>query len=139
MPLSGFRVTPGPGGPHTSIIDALCGAADDRHMAMHSHLPLTDVACEEVAMRFRAAQRHMEDHLLWIQMAHAGYRMVMIELPLATLHKPAFGAGGQSAQLLAMERAELGNYRRLRSEAASVRPCWPCFRLGRWRSSCAGC
>lgn len=69
-----------------------------------------------VALRFRASQRHMEDHLLWMQIACSGLKIVVIELPLAVLHKPAFGASGQSADLLAMERAELGNYRLLRSE-----------------------
>lgn len=69
-----------------------------------------------IAVRFRSAQRHMEDHLLWLQIAYAGHRIVAIELPLATLHKPAFGAFGQSAQLRAMEYAELGNYRLLHSE-----------------------
>ena len=69
-----------------------------------------------VEARFRPEQRHMEDHLLWMQLACAGHRVVVIELPLATLHKPAFGASGQSAQLHAMQRAELGNYRLLRRE-----------------------
>lgn len=69
-----------------------------------------------IAARFRADQRHMEDHLLWMQLAQSGNRMVVIEAPLATLYKPSFGAAGQSAQLLAMERAELGNYRLLHTD-----------------------
>lgn len=63
-----------------------------------------------VAQRFREAQRHMEDHLLWMQIAFAGERVLLIEAALATLHKPIFGASGLSAELLAMERAGLRNY-----------------------------
>jgi teichuronic acid biosynthesis glycosyltransferase TuaG len=69
-----------------------------------------------IANRFRAGQRHMEDHLLWLHIAYAGHRIVVIEMPLAALHKPAFGASGQSAQLSAMECAELGNYILLKNE-----------------------
>ena len=43
-----------PVGPCIGIIDLPCCGYDDRHMAMHAHLPLTDAGCEEVAMRFRA-------------------------------------------------------------------------------------
>lgn len=70
----------------------------------------------DLAARFRDGQRHMEDHLLWMQLALAGHRIARIELALASLHKPQFGAGGQSGDLHAMERAELGNYRLLRRE-----------------------
>ncbi len=70
----------------------------------------------EIGMRFRPDRRHMEDHLLWMQLAYAGHRIVVIELALATLHKPAFGASGQSAELLAMQRADLENYRLLFSD-----------------------
>jgi DNA-binding transcriptional ArsR family regulator len=57
-------VTTGPGGTSTGIIDHACCAADDHHMAMHAHLPLTDVACDEVAMRFRALSEPMRLKIL---------------------------------------------------------------------------
>ncbi len=66
--------------------------------------------------RFRAGQRHMEDHLLWMQMALRGRRPARIELGLVSFYKPQFGAAGQSADLRAMERGELANYWRLRAQ-----------------------
>lgn len=71
-----------------------------------------------LAHRFVDGQRHMEDHRLWLEIAHAGERVVRIEAPLAAHHKPDFGADGLSADLVAMERAELGNYRALFSAGA---------------------
>ncbi len=69
-----------------------------------------------LSARFRPGQRHMEDHLLWLQLALDGQRIARIELALASLYKPQFGAGGQSGELRAMEEAELANYRLLRGE-----------------------
>ena len=66
-----------------------------------------------LSARFRDGQRHMEDHLLWMQLALDGQRVARIELALASLYKPQFGAAGQSGDLFAMEAAELGNYRLL--------------------------
>jgi len=63
--------------------------------------------------RFREGQRRMEDHRLLLDMARAGERLALLKLRLAAHHKPDFGAGGLSANLLAMERAELGNYQEL--------------------------
>ena len=75
----------------------------------------------EIPLRFPAEQRHMEDHRLWLELVRAGHRLARIEAALALIHKPAFGAGGLSAELSAMERAELGNYRALyRSGAISA-------------------
>ena len=67
----------------------------------------------ELRGRFPDGQRHMEDHRAWLQFAFSGHRIVMIDLPLAARHKPAYGASGQSADLIAMERAELENYRQV--------------------------
>jgi teichuronic acid biosynthesis glycosyltransferase TuaG len=69
-----------------------------------------------LSARFRPGQRHMEDHLLWMQLALGGQRIARLELPLASLYKPQFGAGGQSGALREMEVAELANYRLLRDE-----------------------
>jgi glycosyltransferase involved in cell wall biosynthesis len=66
-----------------------------------------------ISVRFRNGQRYMEDHLLWMQLAFAGQKILLIELPLATLYKPAFRTTGLSSNLISMERAELGNYRLL--------------------------
>jgi glycosyltransferase involved in cell wall biosynthesis len=76
----------------------------------------------ELPLRFPERQRHMEDHWLWLEMTRAGHRIARIEAPLAAHHKPQFGAGGLSAQLGAMERAELGNYRALHRAGAIGAP-----------------
>jgi hypothetical protein len=49
-----------------------------------------------------------------MEIALSGHRIVRIELPLATIYKPLFGASGLSADLLQMEKAELSNYGTLR-------------------------
>lgn len=67
-----------------------------------------------LGQRFRDGQRHMEDHLLWMQISLAGHRIARIELELTMLFKPQFGGSGQSAELWAMERAEIKNYALLR-------------------------
>lgn len=67
----------------------------------------------DVPQRFEESRRHMEDHLLWLRIAYSGAGVLLIDAPLAAIHKPIFGARGQSAELLAMERAELQNYRLL--------------------------
>jgi hypothetical protein len=76
----------------------------------------------DIPFRFLQDRRYMEDHLLWTQIAFSGLRVLLIELPLAILFKPAFGVSGQSAALLQMELAELANYRRLRQEGRISAP-----------------
>lgn len=63
--------------------------------------------------RFRSQQRHMEDHLLWLEVVFGGGKAVKIVSPLAAIFKPQYGASGLSSQLWAMEKGELGNYKRL--------------------------
>jgi hypothetical protein len=55
----------------------------------------------------------MEDHLLWMEIALAGYKIAKLDAPLAILGKAQFGESGLSADLWAMELAELDNYRYL--------------------------
>jgi len=62
-------------------------------------------------LRFPYGQRHMEDHRLWLDVARAGHPIVRLRPILAAHHKPDYGASGLSADLLAMEKAELANYR----------------------------
>jgi teichuronic acid biosynthesis glycosyltransferase TuaG len=66
--------------------------------------------------RFREGRRYMEDHLLWQTLALSGERIAVLQAPLAMIHKAPYGAGGLSADLLAMERGELANYWVLRGE-----------------------
>lgn len=64
----------------------------------------------DLPYRFREGRRYMEDHLLWQTMALSGERIAVLRAPLAAIHKAPYGAGGLSADLLAMERGELANY-----------------------------
>jgi glycosyltransferase involved in cell wall biosynthesis len=61
--------------------------------------------------RFSAGKRFMEDHLLWLQIAFEGYRMVRLDSELSMTFKSPFGEAGLSSHLVAMEREELDNYR----------------------------
>jgi len=66
--------------------------------------------------RFLEGARHMEDHLLWLEIASSGARLAYLEEPLAYIYKSPFGESGLSAQLIEMEKSELGNYRLLRKK-----------------------
>jgi len=70
----------------------------------------------DIPFRFKEGKRHMEDHLLWMEIVLAGYKVAKIDLPLAILGKAQFGESGLSADLWAMELAELDNYRYLSRE-----------------------
>lgn len=74
-------------------------------------VPSSVMVQRELPLRFCDGQRYMEDHRLWLDVACARHRIVRLEIPLAAHHKPDFGAAGLSANLVAMEQAELANYR----------------------------
>ena len=63
--------------------------------------------------RFVDDQRHMEDHMLWLQISFSGAGVMKLDAELAAIYKAPFGVGGLSAQIALMERGELKNYRRL--------------------------
>ncbi len=69
-----------------------------------------------VSQRFCDGQRHGEDFYLWLGLLANGRRAAFIDLPLAVTHKPAFGSGGQSLRLWAMERGELRALGAVRAE-----------------------
>lgn len=69
---------------------------------------------KDLPFRFRSGKRHMEDHLLWMEIVLSGLLVKRLDAPLATINKAQFGAGGLSSQLWAMERGELDNYISLR-------------------------
>jgi glycosyltransferase involved in cell wall biosynthesis len=64
----------------------------------------------DVPFRFQTGKRHMEDHLLWMEIALAGFDVVRLSEPLAVIRKSQFGESGLSADLWAMEKGELHNY-----------------------------
>jgi glycosyltransferase involved in cell wall biosynthesis len=66
-----------------------------------------------IPMRFQEGRRHMEDHLLWAEVALAGQRVERLETPLTSIYKPNYGASGLSGQMLDMQRSDASNYRLL--------------------------
>lgn len=75
----------------------------------------------DLPFRFRAGQRYMEDHLLWMQIAASGALVLRLDAKLAVTFKPAYGAAGLSSNLWRMEKAECGNYMRLGKSGAISR------------------
>jgi glycosyltransferase involved in cell wall biosynthesis len=64
----------------------------------------------EIPYRFRPGRRHMEDHLLWMEMACDRQILLKMEAVLAYTFKAPFGESGLSGELWNMEKAELDNY-----------------------------
>jgi glycosyltransferase involved in cell wall biosynthesis len=64
----------------------------------------------DVELRFDANKKYCEDMYLWQQVLYSGYNVVRIELPLASIHKLAFGESGLSAKLWDMESGEIDNF-----------------------------
>jgi len=75
--------------------------------------PSAMMARNDQRFRFPEGQRRMEDHQLFLEVARAGEKLALLKVALAAHHKADFGAGGLSGDLLAMEIAELSNYREL--------------------------
>lgn len=71
---------------------------------------------KNLPFRFKSGKRHMEDHLLWMEIVLSGYKATRINLRLATINKAQFGASGLSSQLWAMQTGELDNYLQLRRQ-----------------------
>jgi glycosyltransferase involved in cell wall biosynthesis len=72
----------------------------------------------DIAHRFLEGARHMEDHLLWLEIASSGARIARLNEVLAFVYKRPFGESGLSADLVGMEKAELANYRFLKQTGA---------------------
>ena len=82
--------------------------------------------CRDVEQRFVAGQRHMEDHMLWLELVCSGAVVTKLSAELAAIYKNPFGAAGLSAQLWQMEKSDLSNYARLYNTG--------CINLGEWLS-----
>jgi glycosyltransferase involved in cell wall biosynthesis len=72
----------------------------------------------DIPQRFLEGARYMEDHLLWLEIASSHAGVARLNETLAFVYKRPFGASGLSANLAAMEKAELSNYRLLREKGA---------------------
>ncbi len=70
----------------------------------------------ELPYRFAEGKRHMEDFLLWLTVAANGHRVVRLDAELAYIFKAPYGETGLSAELAAMEHAELDVYSRIRQQ-----------------------
>ncbi len=70
----------------------------------------------EIGLRFSEGSRYMEDHRLWLEIVGAPMLTVRLEVELAAVYKPVYGASGLSADLWRMEKAELDNYRYFRGQ-----------------------
>jgi glycosyltransferase involved in cell wall biosynthesis len=64
----------------------------------------------EVPYRFLPDRRHVDDHLLWLQLVYHGFTFVRLSAKLAFTYKAPYGDSGLSSQLWKMEKAELENY-----------------------------
>lgn len=67
----------------------------------------------DMAQRFMAHQRYMEDHMLWMAVVCSGASVVKLSCALAAVYKNQFGVTGLSSRIWLMERSDLGNYLRL--------------------------
>ena len=70
----------------------------------------------DVPYRFLSDRRHVDDHLLWLQLLCAGFLVVRLSARLAYTYKALYGESGLSSQLWKMEKAELENYWILRRD-----------------------
>ena len=64
----------------------------------------------DIPYRFLPGRRHVDDHLLWLQIVCGGLRFVRLSAKLAYTYKAPYGESGLSSQLWKMEKAELENY-----------------------------
>ena len=69
----------------------------------------------EARVRFCDGKRHVEDHLLLMELLARGGQLLALDLSLAALFQPALSRTGLSSQLWQMELGELDAYRRLRA------------------------
>jgi len=70
----------------------------------------------ELPFRFDPRFRRSDDFLLWLSIVHSGYDAWLLESVLAYSFKAAYGEGGLSRDLWAMEKSELAVYARLASK-----------------------
>ena len=72
--------------------------------------PTSVIVRRDVPLRFASGRRHMEDHLLWIQIASEGRQIARLSEVLSFTFKSPLGTSGLSAHTWQMRRGELANY-----------------------------
>lgn len=80
-----------------------------RHLfMMRSPFPTASIVLRrDLPFRFDETRWRAEDFMLWAQILLSGYRCARINQVLASWHKPPFGAGGLSGDMVAMYEAAL--------------------------------
>ncbi len=85
-----------------------------------------------IPQRFAEGKRASEDYLLWLEIILSGGAAWYLDAPLTRLFKPAYGAGGLSADLAAMEAGELDTLARLRRDGKLGAACWAAASAWSW-------
>ena len=113
----GYEIVAGPSIGHKKINTLEAQPLSKFSLLISNRLVTPSVMLKrELPQRFRAGRRHVDDHLLWLQILCGGLHLVRFTAPLAYVYKAMYGEGGLSSQLWQMEKAELENYRILRRE-----------------------
>lgn len=103
--------------PTTEINELTAEALSRLSLLLSNRLVTPSVMVKrDLLYRFPAGRRHVDDHLLWLQVHCAGLRVVRLCAPLAYVYKAMYGERGLSAELWEMEKAELENYWILRRQ-----------------------
>ncbi len=84
-----------------------------RWLFMNAFSTPTVMLKRDLPLRFESGQRYCEDFLLWQSIAFSGHLVARLEVSLACIHKPIYGAGGLSGELWKMEMGELDNFLQL--------------------------
>ena len=106
--------------PHPEVGDLLAEPVSKASLLMSNNFfaPTMIMLKRELPYRFLSGRRHVDDHLLWLQIVCAGYSFVRLSAKLAYTYKEPYGEGGLSGQLWKMEKSELANYWILRREGS---------------------
>ena len=67
----------------------------------------------DITPRFIENRRHMEDHMLWLEIIFGGAKVMKMDIPLAATYKKSFGEAGLSSQLSEMQMGDVDNYKNL--------------------------
>lgn len=98
--------------PATEIREVSAEPVSRRSLLLSNNFfaPTVMMVRREVPFRFLGGRRHVDDHLLWLQIVCAGLPFVRLSPRLAYTYKAPFGQTGLSSQLWQMEKSELENY-----------------------------
>lgn len=67
----------------------------------------------DITKRFAEGSRHMEDHMLWLEIVCCGGKVAKLSTELAAIYKAPFGDAGLSSQIWLMQKGDLNNYKTL--------------------------